>query len=134
MLYAYSEDHGAGHHSRHQHTYRSASLPTPVTPVVWHDISHWQGKHVWGKWDGKREKLYIVSRAPEGKEGERWYAQPDNRYKFCQGSVLKADLELIEKPVTCTALMIVPSTRQLFAGIKKAIALAPLTTNQTIYL
>lgn len=106
----------------------------PAAPKPWDDISNWQGKSIWGTFQGTRQKLYIQGRAPEGQDGERWYIQPSNRGTFWVTTILKSELELIEKPVTCTALALVPDNRRMMAEIKKRLAGRSLTNSKTIYI
>jgi hypothetical protein len=120
--FTYAEDHAAGHHARHRGTHRTYQPALgwwqPATPnlLQWDDIANWKSKTVWGVFDGKRQQLLITGLAPEGNEGEHWYAMPQSTAKFQVFSVLKAKLELAEKPVTCTALTIVPQIKKRLAG------------------
>lgn len=120
--FTYSENHGAGHHSNHRRYPESLSsilqrqTPPLPQPLAWNNIANWRGKNVWGLFDGKRQHLHIVSQAPEGNDGERWYVMPNGGVRLNIGSVLKTNLELAEKPVTCTALMIVPQIKTRLSG------------------
>lgn len=133
--YRYAEDHGVGHHRRHNGTNRANVLPAlgwwqPSTPKpsAWDDVANWKGKTVWGLLDGKRQQLLVMSIAPEGNEGERWYVMLDGGCLI--GSVSKAKLELVNP----YALAIVPDTSRIEARIKKAVAAASLTIADVIYI
>lgn len=99
--FTYAQDHAAGHHSRHrtQRDILHSWLTRPVAPIeskplAWDDLANWRGKTVWGQVDSKRQQVSIISHAPEGKEGERWYVMPVRGGRFYQVSVSKSALEL----------------------------------------
>lgn len=80
----------------------------PVKPAAPNDIANWKGKNVWGIFNGTRQLLHVMSLAPEGKEGERWYVLPAASSKLLIMSVSKRALELSSQIKSCTALAIRP--------------------------
>lgn len=120
-MFTYAENHSAGHHSKHRRQPESLSTilarqtPPVAQPLAWDDIANWRGKNVWGVFDGVRQQLHIMSLAPEGNEGERWYVMPFGGVRLNIGSISKTRLELT-KPVTCTDLMIVPQIKTRLTG------------------
>lgn len=111
-----NESWGNIRHDSHRRTTRRDTLhmqlmrtvPAHVKPVAPNDIANWKGKNVWGVFNGTRQLLHVMSLAPEGKEGERWYVLPAASTKLLIMSVSKGALELSSQIKPCTALAIRP--------------------------
>lgn len=117
--YRYREDNkGWGNNPRNAsqrdslHLSLMRTVPEAPKPIAWDDVSNFKGKNVWGVFEGKRQLLYVVSLAPEGKEGERWYVMPKHGKGCNYFSVGKHLLEL-PNPY---ALVVLPSTKTRITG------------------